>query len=82
MSEPISKQLRRWRGGLYQKQAAEKLGVSIWTYKSWETNRRIPWSMARRIILKMIAEESTPKKKLEKNTTTPTEKKSESSKDF
>ena len=41
-------EIRRWRKsrGLYMKEACDKLGVSMNTYKSWESGFRKPHSMS------------------------------------
>lgn len=38
--------IKRWRGKMLHKEAADKLGVSIWTYRSWEYGTRVPKSVA------------------------------------
>lgn len=63
MPDSLSKKLKKWRGKLYQKEAAEKLGISVWTYRNYELNRRVPWSIARRMILQILDEEQKPKSK-------------------
>ena len=46
MTEPLKARLRRWRGKMYRKEAAAKLGVGIPTYRAWETGRRTPTKIA------------------------------------
>jgi len=42
----LQDQLRIWRGTRYQKEAADALGVPLWSYINWEAGRRIPSKLA------------------------------------
>ncbi len=63
MSENFGDQLKKWRGKLYQKEAAEKLGLSLWTYKNYELKRRVPWHVARKALLAMMTQNPPVKNK-------------------
>jgi DNA-binding transcriptional regulator YiaG len=42
MAESFAERLKKWRGKLYQKQAAAVLDISVWTFRNWEWGRRTP----------------------------------------
>jgi len=44
MDEQFKERLRKWRGSLLQKEAAQMLGVSERTYESWEQGACEPTS--------------------------------------
>lgn len=46
MSTDFSRRIKKWRGAMLHKEAADKLGVPIWTYRSWEYARRTPSKLA------------------------------------
>jgi DNA-binding transcriptional regulator YiaG len=42
MTELFSERLKKWRGKLYQKEAAAKLDVPLPTFRKWESGKRTP----------------------------------------
>ena len=46
MNEPLSVRLRKWRGKLYQKEAADKLNLPLTTYRKYEYGLRHPNPLA------------------------------------
>jgi len=48
-------QLKRWRGHLTQKQAADKLDVPFDTYRNWEYRKNTPVSIVRLEIIKRMS---------------------------
>ena len=46
MSELLSYRLKAWRGKLRQKEAAEKLGLPLPTYRKYENGHRTPNALA------------------------------------
>lgn len=45
MSELFKDRLRKWRGRLLQKEAADVLGVPVATLRKWEYGKRTPKSL-------------------------------------
>ena len=43
----FAQELKLWRGKLYLKEAAEKLGVGMSTYVSWEYGSRTPTDLSK-----------------------------------
>lgn len=39
-------ELKKWRGKLYQKEAAAKLDVPLPTYRKWEQGKKTPRALA------------------------------------
>lgn len=46
MNEPLSVRLKKWRGKLYQKEAADKLNLPLPTYRKYEYGVRQPNPLA------------------------------------
>jgi DNA-binding transcriptional regulator YiaG len=42
MEPTFAERLKQWRGGLRQKEAAEKLGLPLPTFRKWENGKRTP----------------------------------------
>jgi len=53
---PLGKRLKKWRGKLLHKEAADKLGVPVWTYRGWEYGRRTPSKLAMAELERRIAQ--------------------------
>lgn len=49
-----SKALAKWRGKLTQKEAAQKLGVSLRTLQNWEIGRNEPRGFAKAALLQRL----------------------------
>lgn len=42
----LAKELKQWRGRLYQKEAADKLQIPLPTYRKYEAGKRTPNKLA------------------------------------
>jgi len=64
--EHFWKKLRQWQvsHGLLQKEAANLLGVNIWTYKGWWRGKHAPNSFVRDVIESRMKTTSCPPGKL------------------
>jgi DNA-binding transcriptional regulator YiaG len=54
MQQTLATKLRLWRGKRYQKEAADIIGVPLWTYRNWEMGRKTPTKFTERFLLQVI----------------------------
>ena len=56
-ANPMVQMLRDWRkkNGFYVKEAADKIGVPVETYRGWEKGKHLPTTAARQLIRSAMA---------------------------